>query len=153
MAQFPSLIKVMVHWGEQDAFGHLNNVTYFRYAESSRMAYFDQVVRPRMKSDREYQEFCSGATVGPIIKSVNCNYRQPVNYPDTVLMASRVPLESIKSDRFVQAYVAVSLEGECIVADGEAVVVTYDYRKLAKADMPREIHQILASTSQASAKL
>ena len=28
-----------VAWGEQDAFGHLNNVVYFRYFENVRMYY------------------------------------------------------------------------------------------------------------------
>ena len=30
-----------IAWGEMDAFGHLNNVHYFRYIEDARIAFLD----------------------------------------------------------------------------------------------------------------
>ena len=33
---FPVVAHLPLHWGEMDAFGHLNNVVYFRYFETAR---------------------------------------------------------------------------------------------------------------------
>ena len=38
LAGYPVRIEVPVAWGEMDAFGHVNNVVYFRYFESARIA-------------------------------------------------------------------------------------------------------------------
>lgn len=39
-AGFPVRVGIPVAWGEMDAFGHVNNVVYFRYFESARIAFF-----------------------------------------------------------------------------------------------------------------
>ena len=41
---FPGIIELPVSWGEMDAFGHLNNVVYFRYFESARIAALEREV-------------------------------------------------------------------------------------------------------------
>jgi acyl-CoA thioester hydrolase len=33
LAGFPVVITVPVQWGDQDAFGHVNNTVYFRWME------------------------------------------------------------------------------------------------------------------------
>jgi len=38
LAGFPVRIEIPVAWGEMDAFGHGNNVAYFRYFESAQIA-------------------------------------------------------------------------------------------------------------------
>jgi acyl-CoA thioesterase FadM len=43
MEGYPVVIEVPVAWGEMDAFGHLNNIVYFRYFESARIAYFHKI--------------------------------------------------------------------------------------------------------------
>ena len=40
---FPVHIEVPVAWGEQDLFGHVNNVVYFRYFESVRMHFLERI--------------------------------------------------------------------------------------------------------------
>jgi len=42
LADHPVVITWPVQWGDQDAFGHVNNVVYFRWMESARIAYFRQ---------------------------------------------------------------------------------------------------------------
>lgn len=41
LTQFPIIYEQKVAWGDMDAFGHVNNVMYYRYIESARIAYFD----------------------------------------------------------------------------------------------------------------
>ena len=42
-AGYPVSITFPIAWGEQDAFGHLNNVAYLRYFENVRMHLLDRV--------------------------------------------------------------------------------------------------------------
>ena len=36
---YPVVHEQTVAWGDMDAFGHVNNVQYYRYIESARIAY------------------------------------------------------------------------------------------------------------------
>ena len=40
LSEYHSVIRLPVQWGDQDAFGHVNNTVYFRWFESARIAYF-----------------------------------------------------------------------------------------------------------------
>lgn len=39
--QHPVIHEQAVAWGDMDAFGHVNNVLYYRYIESARIKYMD----------------------------------------------------------------------------------------------------------------
>lgn len=41
LSNYPIVYEQKVAWGDMDAFGHVNNVQYYRYIESARIAYFD----------------------------------------------------------------------------------------------------------------
>ncbi|ORY42321.1 hypothetical protein BCR33DRAFT_718476 [Rhizoclosmatium globosum] len=85
LREYPSVITLPVQWGEQDSYGHLNNVYYCRYFESGRLAHFEQVGSKFLTAE-ETERFVKAASykaVGPIVKSVNINYRKVVDYPDT----------------------------------------------------------------------
>ncbi|MBU2038447.1 MAG: thioesterase family protein, partial [Gammaproteobacteria bacterium] len=41
--EYPVVIEVPVAWGEMDAFQHVNNTQFFRYFESARVQYFDNL--------------------------------------------------------------------------------------------------------------
>jgi len=43
MSDYPVVVDIPVAWGEMDAYGHLNNIVYFRYFETARMAYFERL--------------------------------------------------------------------------------------------------------------
>ncbi|KAI8824384.1 HotDog domain-containing protein [Fimicolochytrium jonesii] len=135
---YPSLTTLPVQWGEQDPFGHLNNVIYLRYFESGRIAYFDQIIKPGL-TQRAYNSFIQARGVGPIVKTVSCKYKSPVRYPDTITVGVRIPRETLEKDRFVQEAVLVSHAQGRVVATAECQVVTYDYGELRKADIPPEV--------------
>ena len=42
-ARYPVSIVIPVAWGDMDAFQHVNNVTYGRWLESARIAYFRRI--------------------------------------------------------------------------------------------------------------
>src|ERR1700677_2939135 len=43
LAGFSVAIAIPVQWGDQDAFAHVNNVVFFRWFESARIAYFRRI--------------------------------------------------------------------------------------------------------------
>ena len=43
LADYPVIFEQKIAWGDMDAFGHVNNVMYYRYMESARIGYFDQL--------------------------------------------------------------------------------------------------------------
>src|SRR5947209_15630375 len=76
---FPVVLTVAVQWGDQDAFGHVNNTVYFRWFESARIAY---CARLGLSGSR--------AAIGPILASITCHYRRQLTFPDTVRIGARV---------------------------------------------------------------
>ncbi len=128
--QYPIVIKVPVRWGDMDAFQHVNNIVYFQYFESVRIAYFERI--HTMSHWRE-------TGVGPILASTQCRFRFPVTYPDTLLVGATVT--HLGEDRFTHQYLAVSRHHEKIAAEGEGVVVTFNYETNQKAPIPATIRQ------------
>lgn len=121
------ILEQPVAWGEMDALGHVNNVCFFRYMESARVAFLLHVGIDRLRM--------AGGT-GVILQSAQCRFRRPVFYPDTLLVSSRV--ESIEADRFTLAHDMTSKSTGEIVAIGSGVIVTYDYQNKSKVPIPAE---------------
>jgi acyl-CoA thioester hydrolase len=108
-----------------DALGHVNNVVYFRYFESSRVAYIDELGwRPIQKS----------TGIGFILQTVQARFRRPLVYPDTIHVSSR--LSSLESDRFTLVHEVFSESLQDIAAVGEGTIVIYDYAAGTKVPMP-----------------
>ncbi|MFT5386550.1 MAG: acyl-CoA thioester hydrolase, partial [Saprospiraceae bacterium] len=42
LKEFPAITEIKVRWGEMDAANHVNNVMYFRWAETARFEYFEK---------------------------------------------------------------------------------------------------------------
>jgi acyl-CoA thioester hydrolase len=131
---YPVILEVPVRWGDMDAFQHVNNIVYFQYFESARVAYLEAL---------GVVEFMNGTTIGPILASIDCRFRFPVTYPDTLRVGARV--SQLGSDRFVIAHRAVSTQHGRLAAEGEGMAVTFDYAAQRKAPLPEMVRaRILA---------
>ncbi len=128
--EYPVVIEVPVSWGEMDAFQHVNNVVYFKYFESVRVACFDQLRMMELKEE-------SG--IGPILASTQCRFRVPLIYPDTVYVGTKI--EGLEEDRFVMKYAVVSKCLQKVAAEGEGLVVFYNYKENRKAAIPPELNE------------
>src|SRR4026208_790458 len=62
--------RVPMRWGEMDALGHMNNVSYFRYFEQARISWFDSLTI-------DYRP----GSEGPILGTMSCKYITPAVYP------------------------------------------------------------------------
>ena len=124
--EHPVQVELPVQWGEMDSFQHVNNIVYFRYFESARIEYFKQA--SVIASEGQV------ASVGPILAKTNCTFIFPLQYPDRVLCtASTVEL---LSDRFVMEYHIYSIRYQRLAAKGSGLIVSYDYAKNAKTELP-----------------
>lgn len=130
LGDFPVIIEIPIAWGEMDAFRHVNNVAYFRYLESSRIAYFEKM---------NGWAYLEQTGVGPILATTHCRYRIPLTYPDVVSVGARV--SNIGDDRFTMKHIIVSHRLSKIAAEGDGVLVTYDYRKKRKVPLPADLRQ------------
>jgi acyl-CoA thioester hydrolase len=120
----PSIIEIPVAWGEMDAFGHVNNIVYFRYFESGRLDYFQKM---------GYLNHLKETGFGPILASTQCRFRAPLDYPDTVSVGTHV--SEINEDRFVMQYRVVSHKLGKVAAEGEGLIVSYDYNNNEKTPL------------------
>jgi acyl-CoA thioester hydrolase len=141
LSGFSVVIDIPVAWGEMDALRHVNNIVYFRYFESARIAYFEKL---------RFWDFMDQTGIGPILASIQCKFKIPLTYPDTVSVGTRIP--KIEQDRFVMEYRAVSHKSQAIAAEGESVVVSYNYRENKKTPLPEEMKQRILTLEESVTK-
>lgn len=136
ICKYPSIIRIPIQWGDIDSFGHLNNVQYAKLMESGRIAYFEQVMRSII-GDANFHRCISGQGIATIVKQIAIAYKAPSYFPDNLIIATRVKMDTLSKDRFTQECLIVSESQERIVSSGETVVVCFDYEKGAKAEIPQ----------------
>ncbi len=140
-AEYPVIIEFPVHWGEMDAFQHVNNVAYFRYFESARIAYLQE---SGMLAEME----ASG--VGPILASTECRYRRPLTFPDHLLVGARV--SEIQATGFVMEYGIYSQQQRTLATTGGGRIVMVDYRKGEKVPLPDTFAEALRNLEKRASR-
>ncbi len=132
LREFPVVVEVPVAWGEMDYFRHVNNIVFFRYFESARIEYLDRI---------GFREEATHGGVGPILASTGARFRRPLTYPDTVLAGARAV--EVMPDRFRMEYRVVSRKTGEVAAEGEGVLVSYDYPAGRKAPLPAAVREAI----------
>jgi acyl-CoA thioester hydrolase len=134
LAEYPVVVTLPVPWGDQDAFGHVNNTVYFRWMESARIAHGRRIgLFDVLKNDG----------IGPILASASCDYRRPVNFPDTVhvgIRVTRIGRTSISHEQRI-----VSHQQAAIVAEGTSTTVVLDYNTNRPYPVPESIRQAITA--------
>lgn len=130
LEDYPVVTEIPIAWGEMDSFQHVNNVTYFRYFETSCVAYLNKISIFDLKNT---------TGIGPILASTRCRFKVPLKYPDTILVCTRVT--KIGIDRFTMEHRVVSRKLSKTAAEGEGVLITYDYKNERKVPIPAAIRQ------------
>lgn len=140
LSGFPVAVSYPLHWGDQDAFGHVNNTLYLRWAESARIAYLGRIGVWSPGAD---------LVVGPILASIQCNFRIPLTYPDTVVAGSRIT--RLGNSSLVMVHRIVSEGHNAVAAELESTLVLYDYRKARPVTIPAQIRDAIAALEQGTA--
>ncbi|HEV2971394.1 MAG TPA: thioesterase family protein [Pirellulales bacterium] len=132
LAEFPVVISLPVQWGDQDMFGHVNNVVFFRWYESARIAYLDRIgLSAMMERER----------LGPILAAIGCNYRRQLKFPDTVEIGSRIT--QIGRTSLTMTHAMWSQGQQALVADGESAIVMFDYQTQRPVPVPTAIREAI----------
>jgi acyl-CoA thioester hydrolase len=133
LTDYPVVIELPVLWGDQDAFGHVNNLRYMCWAETARVEYLDRIglwvpLPP--------------AGIGPILVSVSCDYKRTVTYPDTVRVGARVT--RIGNSSLTMEHRIVSLTLKEIVAEVSSTIVAIDYSRMKSVPVPEPVRRAIA---------
>ncbi len=120
-------LEVPVAWGEQDLFGHVNNIVYFRYFESVRMHFLERIGVLRSHKETGH---------GVILASTTCDFKKPVTWPQRLTI--RTGSARIGNTSFTMDYLITDETGEA-VATGTSVQVMYDYNTGNKMRVTDEV--------------
>jgi len=124
-------MTLAMRWGDMDALGHINNVSYFRFMESIRMDWLQSLGLEDKKS---------GAN--PVILNTFCNFHQQLVYPGDLvlkLFASQAARTTFESWTTIER---ADQPGK-IYASGGATVVWVDWTTQRAADLPLWVRQIV----------
>lgn len=129
---FPVTIRIPVWWGDQDAFGHVNNTIFLRWFESARIAYTTKLGLPELYQTRR---------IGPILASLTCHFRRQIRFPDEVDVGARI--DRIGRTSLTMSHIVVSREGRAVAAEGTSTIVLFDYENHQPVPVPDEIRVLL----------
>ncbi|KAL1835531.1 hypothetical protein VTJ49DRAFT_6535 [Mycothermus thermophilus] len=144
-----------IAWGEQDTFGHVNNVNYFRYAESARVNWVTNFAVHDPENREQWLELMTPKSTGLIMRGIKADFKFPLVYPDKISVYHRLsspPLpevtnlnqgESQPPSFFTLTSLVLSHNHRRIACRLEEDIVIYDYIRGAKTAMPPFMSRVL----------
>ncbi|PYH91473.1 Thioesterase/thiol ester dehydrase-isomerase [Aspergillus ellipticus CBS 707.79] len=145
------LFQQSVAWGEMDSMGHVNNVTYSRYAETARVYYtrnFALHIDPARK--KEWINLVSSKGIGLIVRSIKIDYKFPMTYPDKVTVYHKLVHDPASPEAphhgFYLHAIILSEARQRPAARVYEDLVTYDYKAKQKITLPPFILEQFKST-------
>ncbi len=127
LSDFSLVISLPLQWGDQDAFGHVNNTVYLRWCESARIEYLQRIGLWMINDDG----------IGPILANISCDYRKPLTFPDTVHIGVRV--DKIGNSSFRMDHVVISEQLKIVAAEVRSTIVVVDYRRGKSVPVPEPV--------------
>lgn len=137
LAQYPINTTINVAWGEMDALQHVNNVVYFRYFETARIDFFNQI---------NLLEDLQKTAIGPVISENQARYKRPVTFPDTLTVG--VSISDINDDRFMMHYHVFSQTQQAVTTIGSSQVVMFNFKTGQKAQLTPQLLDALKTYQQ-----
>ncbi|PYI30191.1 Thioesterase/thiol ester dehydrase-isomerase [Aspergillus indologenus CBS 114.80] len=145
------LFKQAVAWGEMDSMGHVNNVTYARYAETARVYFtrnFAMHIDPAHK--KEWMNVVSSRGIGLIMRSIKIDYKFPMTYPDQVTVYHKLVHDPAAPDASPYAFqLQAIILSEARFRPAARIhedLVTYDYKQGKKTALPPFLFEQLKKT-------
>ena len=137
--KWPIKTEIPVLWGDVDSFGHVNNIIYLKWCETSRVELFRKMYDVKTLDTENIQ---LGSGVGPILANFNCNYRTPIKYPDVIYIKTRI--SHIGNTSYgIEHQMYSKNNDEKIVFDGSSVIVMVNYKNETKFQLNSEMKKTL----------
>ena len=128
--QFAQRMTIPVRWGDMDALGHVNNVKFFTFDESVRIAYFDVLAR----ADATFMK-----THGMILAHIGADFIAQLHYPATLEVGLRVARIGRSS---LNTVAAMFSDGK-LIAVTKGVIVWFDYANQKTMAIPEHVRDLI----------
>ena len=125
LAAYRKIKRFAVPFGDVDMMRHVNNVSYLRWAETSRTEFFAEVLGEDILSSR-----------GMILAKLGIDYVKPLAYRENVAIGCRVTRLGNKS--FEIAHDIASEDRGIIAATVHSTLVAFDYHADRTIEIPQE---------------
>ena len=134
LADYPARISIPIQWGDMDAFSHVNNVVHIRWLESSRIEYLEKA---------GMRQLMMAHGLGPILAAINCSYKRQLVFPGSVIIGARV--SKLGRSSLTVAHRIINEQTGEIAAEGESVIVIFDFENQRPVRMPADVKQAVAA--------
>jgi acyl-CoA thioester hydrolase len=132
-AGYKAFRTISTRWMDNDAYGHVNNVVYY--------SWFDTAVNAHL-IEQGVLDIHRGETIGLVVET-QCNYFEPVEFPQTVEAGLRVARLGNTSVRYE---VGLFLQGGPLtVAKGHFIHVYVDRATRRPTAVPAPLKKVLES--------
>ena len=113
-----------------DLFGHINNVSYFKFLQAGRVNFWESA---------GLVELLTSQNIGPVLAETGCKFLKPLQYPGSIEV--RTGLAERRTTSFVLSQQIYDAAGT-LCAEGRDVIVWFDYT--AGVKIPLGAEQIVA---------
>lgn len=120
-------LELRIDWSELDLYGHVNNVSFFKYIQAARVNFWEKT---------GIQTLYELNNIGSLLASCKCEFKKPLHYPGQVKIISKI--EYIKNTSFSILHQILD-ENNQIAAEAIDVMVLYDYTHQIKAKFPEDL--------------
>lgn len=121
-----------IRWGDMDAFGHVNNVEFFRYLESARVEYAITVLAGEVRAEGE----------NIILADLHCAFRRQLRWPGQVDVYTRTVRVGSSSIGLQQ--IMCLADTDSVAAAADTVLVWFDFKRQKPAAVPGGIRTGIA---------
>ena len=121
-----------IAWGDMDAFGHVNNATYFNYFEIARVNWLQTLVEIKGTN------FGSNK-VGPVIKTASIEYLRPIVFP--AALDIHLNISNLRRSGFTLDYNIKQNDIEHAI--GATVIVWVDFATGRPVELPKFITELV----------
>ena len=127
-SDFRHFFELVVRWGDMDVFGHINNVHYFRYLESARIAYLQDALGLSLMAEESV-----------ILADIQCSFLHQLHYPAVLEIGTRVSRIGASSIRLASAI--YSKDKSTPVATSTGVLVWFDRLQQRSKPVPAAVRE------------
>jgi acyl-CoA thioester hydrolase len=128
-------MRMPVRWGDMDAMGHVNNTVYFRYIETARIAWLEEIgALPDPNG------------IGPVLINARCSFLKQLKYPAEIEVTSFAGLPGRSSFEVSHEIRLVGADGQAAAlhAEGAAKIVWVDFQAEKSVPLPEELRALIA---------
>ena len=111
-------MRQAIRWGDMDVLGHVNNTVYFRYMESGRICFLEEVAGEfNMQGE------------GPVIVTAYCTFIKQLKYPGEIEVRTYAGAPGRSSFEVTHEISLVDADGKAdvVYAEGGGKVVWIDF--------------------------